>query len=63
MMRNKITDIGAIALAEALGVNSSVTHMNLRSNMIGCEGNAALAHVLTINSNIRDINIRTCTQY
>ncbi|KAL0245109.1 hypothetical protein GEMRC1_009189 [Eukaryota sp. GEM-RC1] len=50
-----IGDEGAIAIAEALKVNSSVTNINLWNNSIGDEGAIAIAEALKVNSSVSTI--------
>ncbi|KAL0238607.1 hypothetical protein GEMRC1_013080 [Eukaryota sp. GEM-RC1] len=54
---NSIGNEGAIALAEALKVNSTVTRINLEFNSIGNEGAIALAEALKVNSTVTRINL------
>ncbi|KAL0228888.1 hypothetical protein GEMRC1_013508 [Eukaryota sp. GEM-RC1] len=55
--RNLIGPEGARALAEALKVNSTITHIKLEDNSIGPEGARALAEILKVNSTITHINL------
>ncbi|KAL0238378.1 hypothetical protein GEMRC1_012851 [Eukaryota sp. GEM-RC1] len=48
---------GAIALADALKVNSTVTKINLECNSIGTEGAIALADALKVNSTVTKISL------
>jgi hypothetical protein len=46
---------GATALADALKVNATVTHLGLRCNNLGDEGASALANALTENTSVTSI--------
>ncbi|KAL0239950.1 hypothetical protein GEMRC1_010058 [Eukaryota sp. GEM-RC1] len=48
---------GAIALAEALKVNCSITKIKLRSNSIGSKGGIAIANSLKMNSTVTEISL------
>ncbi|KAL0238188.1 hypothetical protein GEMRC1_012661 [Eukaryota sp. GEM-RC1] len=52
---NSIGNEGAIAIAEALKVNSSVSTINLYNNSIGPEGAIAIAESLKVNSSVSEI--------
>ncbi|KAL0240076.1 hypothetical protein GEMRC1_010183 [Eukaryota sp. GEM-RC1] len=54
---NSIGNEGAIAIAEALKVNSSLSTINLYSNSIGNEGAIAIAEALKVNSSLSTINL------
>ena len=47
---NNIQDVGAIAIANALKINSSMTALNLSNNNLGNDGVIALANALKLNS-------------
>ncbi|KAL0237829.1 hypothetical protein GEMRC1_012303 [Eukaryota sp. GEM-RC1] len=57
-MDNSIGTEGAIALAEALKVNSAVTRIDLMFNSIGAEGAIALAEALKVTSTVIGIVLR-----
>ncbi|KAL0238597.1 hypothetical protein GEMRC1_013070 [Eukaryota sp. GEM-RC1] len=57
LQENSIGNEGAIALAEALKVNSTVTQINLVVNSIGTEGAIALADALKVNSTVTRIDL------
>ena len=52
-----IGDEGAIALADALRINTSITEVNLENNRIGAEGTRALANFLISSSAVTHINL------
>ncbi|KAL0244722.1 hypothetical protein GEMRC1_008804 [Eukaryota sp. GEM-RC1] len=55
LSNNSIGPEGAIAIAEALKVNSSVTEIYLENNSIGPEGAIAIAEALKLNSSVTRI--------
>ena len=55
LRRNLIGDAGAVAIAEALRVNASVTVLNLGANEIGDEGAKALASALEVNAVMKNL--------
>ncbi|KAL0245000.1 hypothetical protein GEMRC1_009080 [Eukaryota sp. GEM-RC1] len=55
LRNNSIGPEGAIAIAEALKVNSSVSRIYLHNNSIGPEGAIAIAEALKLNSSVSDI--------
>ncbi|KAL0238200.1 hypothetical protein GEMRC1_012673 [Eukaryota sp. GEM-RC1] len=56
-MDDHVGNEGAVALAEALKVNSTVTHVDLGCNSIGVEGTIALAEALKVNSTVTIIHL------
>jgi Ran GTPase-activating protein (RanGAP) involved in mRNA processing and transport len=54
---NSVYDEGAIAIADALKVNSSLTSLNLSSNSIYNEGGIASADALKLNSSLASLNL------
>jgi Ran GTPase-activating protein (RanGAP) involved in mRNA processing and transport len=52
-----VTAENALALAEALKVNTSVTDIDLDGNEIGDEGASALANALKVNTSLTFINL------
>ena len=52
-----IDDSGAISLAGALSVNSSLTQLNLEVNKIGNAGAISLADALKVNSSLTQLNL------
>jgi len=57
LRNNSIGDEGAIALAEALKSNRTITNVNLGWNSIGIKGAIALAEALKVNKTIKEINL------
>ncbi|KAL0229657.1 hypothetical protein GEMRC1_009722 [Eukaryota sp. GEM-RC1] len=57
LYNNSIGPEGAIAIAEALKVNSSLSTINLYNNSIGPEGAIAIAEALKVNSSVSTINL------
>ncbi len=57
MSRNLIGVNGAIALAEALKENHSITDVDLSRNLIGVNGAIALAEAIKINKSITSISL------
>jgi len=57
LMRNEIEDTGAVALADALKTNTSVTTIILSNNNIGDAGAAALADTLKTNISVTEISL------
>lgn len=57
LSHNSIGDAGAIALAEALKTNASITQVTLHHNSIGDAGAAALADAIKINTTLVDISL------
>ncbi|KAL0239724.1 hypothetical protein GEMRC1_009832 [Eukaryota sp. GEM-RC1] len=57
LYNNSIGPEGAIAIAEALKVNSSVSTINLHNNSIGPEGAIAIAEALKVNSSLSRIDL------
>ncbi|KAL0239373.1 hypothetical protein GEMRC1_009481 [Eukaryota sp. GEM-RC1] len=55
LSNNSIVPEGAIAIAEALKVNSSVSHIHVSYNSIGNEGAIAIAEALKVNSSVSTI--------
>eukprot|EP00964_Phaeocystis_antarctica_P070283 scaffold42776_cov60-Phaeocystis_antarctica.AAC.6 len=49
MHNNRITDVGAAAIAEALKTNKALTLLSLSSNAITDVGAAALGEALRVN--------------
>ncbi len=49
LFRNEIGDAGALAIAEALGFNTTLTRLHLDENEIGDEGEQAIADAVTSN--------------
>jgi hypothetical protein len=56
-MKHKIGDVGAIAIAEALKTNESITDLYLGCNEIGDVGVIALAEALKTNMSITDLYV------
>ncbi|KAL0244242.1 hypothetical protein GEMRC1_008327 [Eukaryota sp. GEM-RC1] len=54
---NSVGSQGAIAIAEALKVNSSVSGIYLHANSIGNEGAIAIAEALKVNSSVSRIDL------
>ncbi|KAL0240793.1 hypothetical protein GEMRC1_006029 [Eukaryota sp. GEM-RC1] len=54
---NSIGNEGAIAIADALRVNTSVLWMALKDNSIGSEGAIAIADALKVNSTVTDVHL------
>ncbi|KAL0239799.1 hypothetical protein GEMRC1_009907 [Eukaryota sp. GEM-RC1] len=59
LRNNSIGPEGAIAIAEALKVNSSVSTINLGNNSIGNEGAIAIAEGLKVNSSVSSIYLHS----
>jgi Ran GTPase-activating protein (RanGAP) involved in mRNA processing and transport len=57
LTRTHIDDEGAVALADALKANTSVTNMNLGGNKIGDEGASALADAIEANTSLTNIDL------
>jgi hypothetical protein len=57
LFKNGIGAEGAVALADALKVNSSVTSFNLGWNCIGAVGASALADALKVNASLKEIGL------
>ncbi|KAL0244194.1 hypothetical protein GEMRC1_008279 [Eukaryota sp. GEM-RC1] len=67
MVRNEVSEIyldnssidneGAVAIAEALKVNSSVSRICLSYNSIGPEGAKAIAEAIKVNSSLSCVNL------
>ncbi|KAL0244800.1 hypothetical protein GEMRC1_008882 [Eukaryota sp. GEM-RC1] len=57
LSNNSIGPEGAIAIAEALKVNSSVSGINLNNNSIGSEGAIAIAGALKVNYSVTRIDL------
>jgi hypothetical protein len=58
---NEIGDSGAVALADALKTNTSITKIDLKSNEIGDSGAVALADALKTNTSITKIDLSSNT--
>lgn len=56
-IREKIGDIGCLALAKSLRTNNTIIRINLGWNNIGDDGCLILAEALRINNTIIDINL------
>jgi hypothetical protein len=54
---NGIDFNGALALADALKVNTSLANINLRCNKIGAKGALALADAFKVNTSLTNINL------
>lgn len=54
---NRLGDQGAFSLGEALGVNCSLTHLDVSFNGISCSGAAALGHGLRGNTAIKNLQV------
>jgi Ran GTPase-activating protein (RanGAP) involved in mRNA processing and transport len=57
LYNNVIGVEGALALADALKFNTSVTNINLGGNQMGAEGALALADALQVNTKVSNIDI------
>merc|ERR1712217_388073 len=57
LRRCGIDDKGAIAIADALKVNASLTELDLADNLIGSEGAIAIADALKVNTSLMDLNL------
>ena len=57
LSNNSISDAGAVALAQALHHNSTLTDLNLSNNSISGAGAVALAQALHHNSTLTDLNL------
>jgi len=57
MHNNKITDVGARAIGEALGENHALTSLTLSSNGISDDGAAGIAAGLKRNTALRHLNL------
>ena len=55
---NDITDAGAHKLADALAVNTSLTHLDLSGNNIGSDGADALAEACAQNRTLASVDLR-----
>jgi Ran GTPase-activating protein (RanGAP) involved in mRNA processing and transport len=55
---NRIGAEGALMLADALKVNTSVTTIDIGHNTIGDEGASALADALIVNTSLTSIDLR-----
>ena len=55
--RNQILSEGAIALAEALRSNGSLTDLKIHDNGLSGEATPALANMLSVNAALRELNI------
>ena len=58
MQSNEIGPEGAIAIADALKINTSIKELNLWKNKIGPEGAIAIADALKINTSIEELNLK-----
>ena len=54
---NKVGDIGARLLAEALAINSTLTTLDLYKNQVGAAGAGRLAEALAVNSTLTILNL------
>ena len=57
MHNNKITDVGARAIGEALAENHALTSLTLSSNAVSDDGAAGLAEGLKRNKALRHLNL------
>ena len=57
MFNNSIGNEGAVYLADALKVNTTLTSLNLSDNIIGKEGEAYLADALKVNTTLTSLNL------
>ena len=57
LSKNSISDIGAIALAQALHHNSTLKELNLSHNNLSDAGATALAQALHHNSTLKELNL------
>jgi Ran GTPase-activating protein (RanGAP) involved in mRNA processing and transport len=56
LVNEEFGDVGAVAFADALKVNTTVKDIHLGGNEIGAEGAAALASALNVNKTVTKIN-------
>ena len=59
LSENNIDAGGAIAIAEALKVNTLVTQLNLEFNQIGAAGAIAIAEALKVNKSVSQLNLHS----
>ena len=57
----EITELGAVKLAEALCLNSTLTKIDLSLNAIRDQGACALAQMLTRNQSLSELDVRECS--
>ncbi|XP_004345766.2 hypothetical protein CAOG_06176 [Capsaspora owczarzaki ATCC 30864] len=55
--KNQIGDVGAQAIAEALEVNTKLTHLYLTKNQIGDVGAQAIAEALKVNTTLTTLSL------
>ena len=56
---NNIGDVGAIFIANALGINTTLVSINLTTNNIGNKGFESLADALTVNRSVASIELKS----